>query len=224
LEFVKMNKCKRCQKETCNRVFCSSSCSALYNGRKASDIKHQKSKEKYDLNKKSCSFCGKLLEYNDRRKKFCNHSCAASYNNLGVRRHGSSRKDCIRCGKEIKRNANKYCSRTCQHEYKYEKYIERWLNKEEDGLKGKCQMSARIKRWLTEQRGECCEFCGWNEVNPATGKTPIAADHIDGNYKNNRPENLRLLCPNCHSLTPTYGRLNIGNGRPDRKERRNRSI
>lgn len=46
-----------------------------------------------------------------------------------------------------------------------------------------------------------------------TGKVPVVADHIDGDWQNNRPENLRLLCPNCDSLQPTYGGLNKGNGR-----------
>ncbi len=33
-----------------------------------------------------------------------------------------------------------------------------------------------------------------------------ARDHIDGNRSNNREENLRWLCPNCHSQTPTFGK------------------
>ena len=33
---------------------------------------------------------------------------------------------------------------------------------------------------------------------------PLELDHINGDNKDNRLINLRLLCPNCHALTPTY--------------------
>jgi hypothetical protein len=52
------------------------------------------------------------------------------------------------------------------------------------------------------------------ERYPTTGKVPLEVDHIDGNWNNHRPEYVRLLCPNCHALTPTFKGLNRGNGRP----------
>lgn len=48
-----------------------------------------------------------------------------------------------------------------------------------------------------------CEHCGWAEKT-SDGYTPLELDHINGDRHDNRIENLRILCPNCHSLTPTY--------------------
>ena len=53
-------------------------------------------------------------------------------------------------------------------------------------------------------------------MNLKTGLVPLVADHIDGNWRNNVENNLRLLCPNCDSLTPTYAGSNRGNGRKAR--------
>lgn len=64
--------------------------------------------------------------------------------------------------------------------------------------------------------------CGWCEVNPISGKVPIELEHIDGDSNNNSLENLKLLCPNHHSLTPTYKYLNKGKGRHSRRERYNK--
>lgn len=47
-----------------------------------------------------------------------------------------------------------------------------------------------------------CECCGITEWNGKS--TPLELDHINGINYDNRLENLRLLCPNCHAQTPTY--------------------
>lgn len=48
-----------------------------------------------------------------------------------------------------------------------------------------------------------CELCGWAEVS-SDGRIPVELDHINGNHKDNRLHNLRILCPNCHSLQVTH--------------------
>jgi len=50
-----------------------------------------------------------------------------------------------------------------------------------------------------------CNNTGIHLDKPLT----LQLDHIDGNSSNNLLENLRFLCPNCHSQTPTYGSKNI---------------
>ena len=65
--------------------------------------------------------------------------------------------------------------------------------------------------FLLRLRGEKCEQCGWCKQNPINGWIPVQMDHIDGNNKNNKIGNVRFLCPNCHSLTPTFMNLNKSN-------------
>lgn len=70
-----------------------------------------------------------------------------------------------------------------------------------------------LKRILVNELGveEKCSCCGITEWNGVT--IPLELDHIDGNTANNKPDNLRLLCPNCHSITPTWRGRNINSGK-----------
>jgi len=79
---------------------------------------------------------------------------------------------------------------------------------------GKISERPTLRKCITHAHGYKCNICGisdWNE-SPIT----LIVDHIDGNAGNNNSTNLRLLCPNCNSQTPTFGGRNKGNGRKSR--------
>ena len=60
---------------------------------------------------------------------------------------------------------------------------------------------------------EGCSICGWKQKNLVTGRIPLEIDHVNGNAEDNSEQNLRLICPNCHSLSSNFRNLNKGKGR-----------
>lgn len=171
-----------------------------------------------------CLHCGKHLEINNlsisdyKRKKFCNNSCAASYNNKFTKKKEKEKIKCKNCGHDLSNRQKKYCNNKCQQEYEYKEYIQEWKNGVVNGTVGKYAISKYIKRYLMEKYNFQCSQCEWHERNQFTGNIPLEIHHKDGDYTNNEEDNLDLLCPNCHSLTETYKAANKGNGRKDRKK------
>ena len=129
--------------------------------------------------------------------------------------------NCLNCGgKGITRHQVKYCSNKCQIDYQYKVYIKAWKLHKRNGNKGILtkNISHYLKRYLIEKGGECCSICGWNKRHRTTKHVPVEIDHIDGNADNNKETNIRLVCPNCHALTPHFRNLNKGKGRKWRIE------
>mgnify|MGYP003414046086 FL=1 len=100
----------------------------------------------------------------------------------------------------------------------YMLYIERWKVGKETGLKGAYGIYSNIRKYLFRKYNNKCAQCGWGEINPYSQTIPLEVEHKDGNYTNNKEDNLILLCPNCHSLTSTYKGANKGKGRAERKK------
>ena len=147
----------------------------------------------------NCDICGKKF---DSYRKLNGHK---SIHREGGRYSQSRKKirqefECLNCNKKFpynKSSVNKYCSTTCFGEASRKIT----LAKIESGQKvGK----GSIKMYLLEKCNFKCESCGigesWNNKH-----LTLQLDHIDGNSDNNVLSNLRILCPNCHTQTETYG-------------------
>lgn len=125
---------------------------------------------------------------------------------------------CGSCGKLVNRTSKSFCNSNCHAKYRYTTTIEEWQSGLlKPGINFK--VPNPVRKYLLQKYANKCCLCGWAEVNPTTQKIPLELDHIDGNWKNNSEENLRIICPNCHSLTNNYRALNVGKGRTFRYDK-----
>jgi hypothetical protein len=166
---------------------------------------------KIDKENLKCLYCGtEFISLISDKRIFCSKSCSASYNNKNKVKKQKNTSTCLNCGNEILEN-RKYCNNKCQVEHR-QKIAHEKIKNGDTSL-----YETQYKKYLIAEHGNMCMKCGWCEINPITGKVPIQLEHIDGNSDNNSLDNLELLCPNCHSLTPTFGALNKGNVLTKRK-------
>lgn len=148
---------------------------------------------------KKCLHCNSVITNNN---KFCNRSCAASFNNKGVKRHGQSPNKCLMCDDLTKSKTLKFCSNKCYNIHRTQKIKLKIID-------NKTVTWRQIRKHLLETVGHCQE-CGipsiWND-KPLI----LECDHIDGDRSNNILTNAKLLCPNCHSQTETFRAKNTKN-------------
>lgn len=178
--------------------------------------KHERYVENYNANPKSCKYCGKVIPYEKRSNNYCNSSCFASLNNLGVSRNKNyydklrgkpktiqekrnkqlATRNCKFCGSIIKpsRNWVTFCNNTCSTLYKTSEMIRQNQTTRSN--------KRRMKVYLIHVRGYKCEDC--KLIQWKNQPIPLEIHHEDGDVDNMDLQNLKLLCPNCHVFTDTY--------------------
>lgn len=123
--------------------------------------------------------------------------------------------NCLNCSKEklykktTRTDTNKYCGILCQNAFQFKTVtLPKFYN-------GEIRNRKTLIRILTHLFGYKCVLCG-NVGEHNDRPLSLQLDHVDGNSDNDMPENVRLLCPNCHSQTDTFTARNKGNGRRKR--------
>ena len=132
-------------------------------------------------------------------------------------------KKCVYCNRTLSNKQEKYCSRECQTLFQRQEFIIKWKNGEESGWTKSSGMSTHIRNYMLEKAGHKCQQCGWSKTHPITLRVPLEIHHVDGDCRNCSEDNLEVLCPNCHSLTPNFGSLNK-EGRGEINSRKNYCI
>ena len=188
-----------------------------------------------------CEKCGKNFTEDWRKEKhkecrFCSRACANSRtfseearNKKSISLKKNEQKVCLTCGKKVdKRNKSGFCikcipkkAKECKIEIKKislrERYINRWLDEGSDFVKGMPRLW--IREFILQRQNGLCNICNmpqvWNKNHLV-----FVLDHINGDNGDNSSSNLRMICPNCDSQTPTFKSRNKGKGRKYDREYR----
>jgi len=169
-----------------------------------------------------CIVCSKEATYT-----YCSLSCSNKdrirKNELVYNKHPKLCRQCSGPIPYLKRFSNAFCSSSCAATFNNKLHPKRVkLPKPpksdislEKFLLGQLITRQSIRKILIRTRGNQCALCSlpgiWQD-EPIT----LITDHIDGNAGNHLPNNVRLLCPNCDSQTPTFSGRNKGHGRKSR--------
>lgn len=171
---------------------------------------HQDAVRRYECHPRHCLHCYSKIPFGKRYNKFCNRTCRTKYWNCH-RAHVSAKNKptCPQCGISVRKK--RCCSQKCWQQQRWKR------TRDEIERTGTCEKPRVARKFLSEKYGCECSICGIN--NWQNEPLSLSVDHSDGDPTNNNILNLRLLCPNCHSQTPSYTGRNRGKGRVARRER-----
>ena len=163
-----------------HKKFCCSSCSAVYNNNK------KKKKQKM------CLYCNNAFETKCNHAKYCTTHCSTL-----AKTKEKVEIVCSNCNtlfkkqkRKIKKSITHFCSNICKQNYFKINSHERGVYKKHNG---RSVISTYRKNAFNNYKNECY-YCGYDKFIDV-----LQVHHLDENRKNNSLENLRIVCPTCHS-------------------------
>lgn len=146
------------------------------------------------------------------KRKYCGEVCSAKAKASNPnRKKRPNTKKCKRCYALIEPSYT-YCSScwSSKREWQTQDKVQKWVSGDDSiatGSGGKLHAWAR--NYLLSLSESACSECGWCTPNPVLKRPILTIEHIDGDWSNNTFTNLKVLCYNCHTLTETFGTLNM---------------
>ena len=161
--------------------------------------------------------------------RFCSRSCSAkhvaaiSHQRLKERLDKTPREKCPSCEKILEfdnhHRVRKFCTPNCKSLFQNKLKIESWLITgkipEYTGGKSACLPGRYIRRFLLKEQNGLCAICQSPQIH-YNQPLVFIMDHVDGDPTYNERLNLRMICPNCNSQTPTFTGRNKSRGRRSR--------
>lgn len=127
---------------------------------------------------------------------------------IGVKKTSTLKANCLKLGIPWKPNPGKYPSyRSCRPS--------NFLGSLDAAIANGSRKEV-IKKYLLLERGHRCENCELSEW--MSQDIPLEIHHINGEPRDNRRENIQLICPNCHSLTPNFCSRNKNSNKNNKDE------
>lgn len=132
----------------------------------------------------TCKICLKsfsVISFREKTAKYCSRKCYY----IGSRHRGKTWYKCKCCQQKFRGAASQkrvFCSRSCVSKNKFTRFNPKFPDS---------ALIAMRRRGLVKK----CSRCGYRK-NPNI----LGVHHKDRNRRNNRIENLEVLCANCHSV------------------------